>query len=1340
MYTSLHNHTDYSNIRLIDSINTVKGLIDKAYDLGLKGVAITDHETVSGHVSAMNHYKNYTKGWAFMKENNIDDMTEKEIEDLGFKRKFLERIRPREDFKLILGNEIYLTRSGLDSSTHEKGEKFYHLILLALDKEGHRQLRELSTRAWTRGYYMNMMRVPTFQEDLKEVIGSAQGHLVATTACLGGFSGQAFLNDEFEKIPKFLSGMEMIMGKGNFFVELQPSRQKDQIDYNSHMIINHWNDYDFLFATDSHYMELNEQVVHKWFLQSKSGDREVDAFYSSAYLMDYPELVSYFNTYISMPKIEAMRDVTNSINNRVQTYSLDHEQIVPRVEYGERYDINKIIAVQRLFQSHNLDKFHYLSLFMNSGEDANGYLMNLILEGYYDKIHNLNVKAKKIITVEQRMEELDYELEQIYETSVKIHQSLADYFITMAKMIEIIWNEADSLVGPGRGSAAGFLINYLIGITQIDPMTQELYMPPWRFIHKDRPGLPDIDIDTESVKRLKIFNKIQEYFNSIGSDVINVCTFGTQGSKSSIRTAGRSLNSDDNTISYLSSMVPNERGFDLSLTQCYYGDDDHSPIKDFVIEMNKNPQLWQLASRIEGLITSLGAHAAGILITKGSPAEYNSVMKTSKGIVVSAYNLNDSEQLGGLKYDMLTVAALDKIHATLNYLMEDDFIVWQGDLRSTYDKYLLPSTLEFDDKKMWQNLWDGEVNDAFQFDTMVGGQAVKLIKPDSLKELAIANTIMRLMAQDNMDLPLDTFVKYKKDISQWYHEMALYGLGNSEIEILKPHLLPLYGVADSQEAVMLLTMDDKVAAFSLNEANSLRKAIAKKDPKTLQLTKKMFYEKGLELKTNPFLLDYVWNVQIMRQAGYSFSILHTMAYSTITLQQMNLVRFYPPIFWKTACLSVNAGAINEEDYYNLVNQGIIELSAEDDMKSSKKIQYGKVASAIGKMRGTIKVNQPDINLSRMGFTPNVNENEILYGIKGITRLGDAVIHEIILNRPYFSLQDFVTKMHDSKGKKLISKDRIVNLIKAGAFDKIENRPRAEILYGFIDSIVKTKIGLNLNNFLMLIRKDLVPENLTHESKCYMFTKYVRTMRYTNWYLIDDVAKDYLLELFPPTKIKQIKNAEGETVDAISETWWDGIYEGFMDRVRAWIKRDHKVLLAALNEELLNEELTKYAAGTILDWELQALNFFYSGHPLDNVELPIPIVKYEDIIEGETVGNFLINGKTIPKMKLQTIVGTVIAKDKQKSLVTLATKNNVVDVKLYKQQFAKYIHKSNLKEGDEGYKANEVDFFEKGTHLAITGIKRGDMFLPKVYKRSGIHEILKVFVDGDEFVKFAAKAA
>jgi DNA polymerase III subunit alpha len=1295
---------------MIDAINTEETLIDRAYELGLRGVAITDHESVSGHVKALNYYN----------------------------KKYKDK---KDEFKLILGNEIYLTRSGLNSDTHQKGEKFYHLLLLAKDSIGHKQLRELSTRAWGRSYYKNMMRTPTFQEDLIDVIQNDPGHVMCTTACLGGYPGSMFLMNELDAIQPFLDSMVAIFGYENFFVELQPSRQKDQIDFNKHMIVNFWDDYNFVFTTDSHYLKKEDQEVHRWFLQSKSGaDRDVDHYYETAYLMDWEELKSFFDWYISMPKIEVMRNNTNKIWEMVEEYDLNHGQIVPKIKYEDRFDKHKILTIAKLFQENGLENYTYLQKFINPEYEADGYLMNLILEGYYDKIYTLQTNAaKKDISIKERMERLDYELEQIYETSVNIKQSLSDYFITMAKMIEIIWDKADSIVGPGRGSAAGFLVNYLIGITQIDPQTQMLYLPPWRFIHKDRPGLPDIDIDTESTKRTKIFNKIREYFNEIGADVINVCTFGTEGSKSAIRTAGRGVEIDDSTVSYLTSMVPNERGFDLTLSQCYYGDDTHNPIKEFVSEMDNHPKLKKLAFAIEGLITRLGAHAAGVLILEGSPAEHNSIMKTNKGIVVSAYNLEDSEQMGGLKYDMLTVAALDKIHATMNYMLEDREITWEGTLRDTYNKYLLPAVLEYDDIRMWKKLWEGEVIDAFQFDTMVGSQAIKLIKPVSIAELAIANSIMRLMAQDNMELPLDTFVKYKKNLNEWYHEMSLYGLNREHVDILEPHLKVLYGVADSQEAAMMLVMDEKITNFSLNEANSLRKAIAKKDFKVLQKTKEMYYQKGQELGTDMFLLDYVWNVQIGRQIGYSFSILHTMAYSTITLQQMNLVHKWNPIYWKTACLSVNAGAINEEDYYNLVEEGIIELSDEDDVRSTKKIQYGKVASAIGDMRGTIEVKQPDINRSRMGFTPDAEENTILYGIKGITRIGDHIIQEIILNRPYTSLQDFVNKMKTSDEKKLISKDKVVNLIKAGAFDRIEKRPRAEILKDYITNIAETKQKLTLQNFMMLIKSGLVPDNLTEEIKCYNFTKYIRKSRYEKYYALDDIAKDYILERFPGDKIKTIKHKDGFEIEAISESWWDAIYNAFMNNVRTWIRNSHEELLSKLNEGIFSEEYQKYARGTILDWELQSLNFFYSGHPLDGIEIPIETISYNDIREGEIVGHFMIKGKTIPKLRLHTIVGTVIDKDKQKSIVTLATKDAVVDVKLYKQQFAKYTHESNLDEDDENYKPNEENFFEKGTHLAITGVKRGDMFLPKVYKQTGLQEILKITLKDGKFHSFKAKA-
>ncbi|MFW6001961.1 MAG: PHP domain-containing protein [archaeon] len=1313
MYTSLHNHTHYSNLRLLDALSREDQLIDKAYELGLKGVAITDHDSVSGHVKALNYYyDNY-------KDN---------------------------DFKLILGNEIYLTRSDLTAKNHQKGEKFYHFLLLAKDEIGHRQLREISTKAWSRSYMKNMMRVPTFQEDLEEVVGENPGHLIATTACLGGYTGSMFQSGQLEFIPNFLNKIQDIFGKENFFIEIQPSRQEDQIEYNKYMLINYWDDYDFIFTTDSHYLQAEDREVHKWLLHSQSGDREVDAFYSSTYLMDYEELKSYFDDYISMPKIEAMKDNTNKINDMIEMYELSHDQIVPKVEYEfEKINNEAIEKIIKLFEENDLESYWYLNKFITNPEnDTDKYFIQLVLQGYHDKIYELDSDDEILnaITTEERMKRLNYELEQVYETSIKINQSLSDYFITMGKIIEIIWNEAQSLVGPGRGSASGFLVNYLTGITQLDPQAQELHLPPWRFIHQDRPELPDIDIDTESNKRLKIFNKIREYFNEIGSDVVNVCTFGKEKSKSAIRTAARGLQIEDSVASYLTSMIPNERGFDWTLSQCYEGDEGKKPIRDFREEMDKYPKLKKFAFAIEGLITRVGVHAAGIIILEGSPAANNSIMRTSSNVTISAFNLEDSEQMGGLKYDMLTIAALDKIHAAMNYMLEDGELKWKGTLRDTYEYYLLPAVLEKKDPKMWYDLGQGNVPDVFQFDTVVGSQAVRDIKPQSITELAVANSIMRLMAQDDMDAPIETYVAYKNDIDKWYREMKLYGLEQPDIEILEPHLKPLYGVADSQESVMQLVMDEKITDFTINEANSLRKAIAKKKKDVLEKTKEMYYQKGQELGTNKFLLDYIWNIQIGRQIGYSFSILHTMAYSYIALQEMNLSFLHPSIYWKTACLSVNAGAINEEDYFNLVEQGIIELSDEDDIRASKKIEYGKVASAIGDMRGSIEVKQPDINKSRLGFTPNVKENTILYGIKGIARIGDKIIHEIILNRPYESLEDFINKMVTPDGKKIISKDKVVNLIKAGAFDELENMPREDILKKYIDMISDQKQKLNLNNFLMMIRKNLVPEHLDEEVAMYNFTRYIRKSKVKKdgkeYYEIDNIAEDYLSERNLTKRIKQI-TVQNESKNVVERSWWDSIYENYMNTVRKWIKDNHEILLEKLNEELFNEEYEKYAEGDILDWELESLNFFYSGHPLDGVNIPLVLTRLENIEEDKIIGFFEIKGKKIPKRQLYTIAGTVIDKNKQKSMITLATKDGVIDVKFYKQLFAKYAHETNMSDEDLTEQGNQEDFLKKGTHLAITGIKRGDVFVPKVYKSTKIPEILKLEIDGKEFKGFKNKA-
>lgn len=1287
-YASFHNHTDYSNLKLIDSINTVSGLIDYAHEIGLAAVAITDHDSLSGHVKAIQHYK-----------NNYAD----------------------SNFKLILGNEIYVSKEGMSQQTYEKGDRFFHMILIARNKAGHKQLRELSSLAWDRMFIRNMMRTPTFISDLENIIGKEQGNIVGSTACLGGVPGFAFLNmpedEAVEYIDGFLSRMDVVFGKGNFFVELQPSYMQDQINFNQFMIKHFWDKYPFWFATDTHYLKKEDQALHTSFLRSKDGEREAEHFYSSAYMMSLEEVYSYMD-YIPQDKLETMRLNTLAIADSCDIYDLAAEQVVPKVPTeiadGMVATAEPLIS---FIKSQEESSFPYLKNYLRSEEDADLFFILRVFNGFTKLIGEPTIEY---------FNRLEYEAEQLWEVSQTIQQPISHYFNTMAKMIDLIWDEGDSLVGVSRGSAAGFLMNYCLGITQLDPLRQPLEMPAWRFIHKERPELPDIDIDCEGDKRTKVFNKVREYFQSIGGDLINVCTFGTEKSKSALRTAARGLDVDDDTVSYIVSLIPNERGADWTLSQCYYGDEERNPINAFVDEVNKEPKLWELATRIEGLITRLGIHAAGVIALNDKLTENNSLMRTSKNVPVSAFNLEDSEYLGGLKYDFLTINALDKIRTTLNLLLEDNVIEWQGNLRDTYNKYLLPINLEYDDPAMWSLAADGKIVELFQFDTPVGAQAIKSIRPTNIAEMSIANSVMRLMKQpDATEMPSETYVRYKNNNHAWFEELDRYLLTKEEVDLIKTYLLPLSGVADSQESVMMMVMDPHIANFTVTEANALRKAIAKKKKDILEEVKQLFFSKGSEAGSSNNLLHYIWEVQIGRQIGYSFSTLHTLGYSTIALQEMNLAYCYPTIYWNTACLSVNAGGFEDEDYTNLVDDDIIEVIEENDKRSGSKMQYGKIASAISKFSSYTNIELPDINEAGFGFKPNVQKNSIMFGLKGIARIGKDLLYHIMEHRPYSSLDDFIEKMQ-MDGRKLISKDRIVNLIKAGAFDRIEKKSRTEIMKEFLYATADLKTKLTSSNLNMLIEADLLPKELDFEQRMYKFNKYITKNKINHTYfIVDDIAMEFYEEArLDPRLVKTIEH-NGSRYEVVKQKDWKEVYKDYFESLKEYVSNNHDVLLDKLNTHAYENEYIKYASGNELRWELDALNFYHSGHELSDLQIgDMRLSKIDELRDNPVKGYWVFGGKTIPEYELSHIVGTVLDSDKVRHVVTFSTPSGVINVKLYNRQYSLY-DRVIFNTDDENKNVEEESFLTKGTFLLLTGIKRGDVFVPKVYKKDHIKPLYKI---------------
>ena len=1321
-YTSLHCHSDYSNIRMLDSINQLPLLFERARELKLNGLAITDHETLSGHIKAIQYVKQQREKYKNKYEAEENEEKKKAIK---------QELDYWNNFKLILGNEIYLTRNDLRLDNYIKGkDKYYHFILLAKDAEGHKQLRELSSRAWSHSFRQFIERVPTFYRDIEEIIGANPGHVIGSTACLGSqfahlireFLDSGYSKEVTKRIDNFVKWCQKQFGKENFFIELQSSESDDQNSYNKcALAYAKSRGIKAIITTDAHYLRKEDRPIHKSYLNSSEGDRETDAFYSGTYLQDSDQIKEYMNN-ISSEDIDIMLENTNYINSQIEEYDLKHKEIVPKIKLEfKKVRIDDYDIIRHIVKKCNLE---YVSKFMNSQSEQDKCYVNNIFYGLSKKI-DLDNWEEYLIQIEK-------EVAEVYEITQKIGNDLSSYFNTMAKVVDIMWNEGDSLVGISRGSAGGFVSNYLLGITQMDPIKYGIQNMYWRFIHRDRPELPDVDTDFQASKRPKVTSALKDYFESIGGEVYNIATFGTETSKAALQTAARGLGYDSDLGIYISSLVPIDRGKVRTLNQCYYGDEEKgfNPIPQFIKSMNEYPDIWEVAQKVEGTICRRGLHACGMLIVNENFCEHNAVMKAPNGTLCSQFELHDSEYMGGVKFDALTTDALDRIRTCLDLLLKYGYIEWQDNLRDTYNKYVGLENLDYDTEEMWKEIGENKISNLFQYDTPVGLATAKLVKPKSAMELAVANSLMRLMAQDGGEMPSDTYTRYKNNIELWYREMERYNLTEEEIKIMEKHLLNNYGVCDSQEGIMLISMDEKISGFSVKEANKLRKTIAKKKLAEIDNMHKLFMDRGREHGTSDNLLNYVWEVQVKRQLGYSFSLIHSLAYSLIAIQEMNLAYHYPTVFWNCSNLIVDSAGIDENDeFVNLIDSfdpvtEIVEEDNNDDddeedmtkeekeeiKKQNKTVDYGKIASAIGKMMAQgIKVELPDINKSEFTFTPDIENNSIIFGIKGINRVNNDLAKDIIMNRPYTGLKDFLSKVKSNK-------IAIINLIKAGCFDKVEKRDRKDIMIDYIDSISDKKQRLTLQNMAMLIRENCIPSEYKREVQIYNFNKYLKNFKKDIYYLFDDRAFTFYEKMFDMDLVSQ--NEEGQFM--IKQREWDKIYKKEMTDIREELKTNPKIL-EDLNKKLFDSVWNKYADGNISKWEMDSVCFYYDKHELADIDKERYYIEdYFDLPEEPEVDNIwkTKEGKEIPIFKLTRICGTVIDKNKMKNIVTLLTENGVVNLKIYRAQFSKYDKQISVKDPVTGKKTIiERSWFKRGNKLMVAGIRRGDNFVPKIYKNN-----------------------
>lgn len=1270
----LHNHLDTSNLRLLDCVISVNDLIQTAADMGKKGVAITDHETVAAHVKAIQKTR--------------------ELKEKG---------KIPQDFKLILGNEIYLCDSLEEvKDNYQSGvTKFPHFLLLSKDKEGHEALRILSSKAWENSFYTGMMeRVPTIKSTLEEVINQYPNKLIGSSACLGSESSIHILNGEYDKAKEFLKWCSNLFGKGNFYLELQPSGNDEQRKVNEKLIeFSSELNLDLIVTSDSHYLRPEDAEIHAAYLNAKQGDREIASFYESCYLHTKDEIYEKLN-YIDESIISKALENTIKIGDMIEDYTIEADTVIPKINLPE-------FQLSHIFKG-GYENYTYLGKMAYSDNEQDRYYVNLLEKGFSEYIPHKTISKEYF---HKLMERIDVELEQLWDMSKNLNQAMSAYYVTVAKIVDLMWGDdcgessktEGSLVGSGRGSAVAFLTNFLLGITQVNPLDYGIEVPYWRHLHKSRAdiGSLDVDLDINGSKKSHIFKRMKEFF---GEDkFLQVCTFGTEGSKSSIQTACRGLGYDSDTAQYISSLIPFERGANWSISECLYGNEEEGrkPSREFIREIEKIPKLKETALKIEGLINKRSVHAGGVLILNDSYVKTNAMMKAPKGTHITQFNLEDSQALGNIKYDVLVIESLEKIQTTIDLLLEAGEMDWQGSLRKTFNKYLHPEKIDKENPRLFEMASSGNIPDLFQFSTAVGHSTITKVKPTNLLEMVATNSLMRLQS-DSGEQPIDTFIRFKNDISLWYKEMRDFGLNETEIGIMEEHLLPLNGVSDTQESVLMLAMDKRIAGFDVRDGTTLRKSIAKKSKDAAEKAKEMLFEKGLALGTRKILLEYVW-YQISRMLSYAFSSPHTLAYSLIAMEQLNLNLDYNPLYWDTAVLTVNSGSQEIE---------------EGDKKNST--DYGKTASAIGKMKGYgVNVDLPLINHANFSFTPDIANNRIIFGMKGIVGVGDEAVYEIVKNRPYTSFEDFHERLYQNK---LLQKKHMLPLIKGGAFNEFGDR--IEIMKKFLVKEVDVKDKLNGQNLPRVISLGLFDtQDLISFKHMYNFKSHISKSVHSKV----EKPKDRILILDSYSQAFFFNNFSDDSIvgwegnqPLISEKKFKKEYDTKMEEAMKLL--EDKEFVRGFNNAQFFELWTEYADGNISKWEMESVSFYSDRHELDDIDYNrYGISNFFDISETPVViEEYEWRGRPMKNYQLHTIIGTVLDKDKNKNTVTVLTPEGVVTCKTYSGAFSQYDRQISESIGKGKKKVLERSWFSRGNLLLLRGFRREEQFVLKAPK--GEHTI------------------
>ena len=842
----------------------------------------------------------------------------------------------------ILGCEVYVAPgSRFDREVGSGDDRYYHLVLLAENNQGYSNLMKIVSKAFVEGFYYKP------RVDL-ELLEKYHEGIIALSACLAGEVARYLARGMYEDAKIAALRYQDIFGKGNFFLELQDHGIPEQQTVNQQLLRMHRETgIDLVATNDVHYTMAEDAEPHDVLLclqtQKKLSDENRMRYEGGQYYVKSPEEMARLFPYA----LEALEN-THKIALRC------HVEIEFGVTKLPKYDVP-------------------------DGLTSWEYLNKLCHEGLEQRYHPVTDALKK---------RLDYELSTIK------NMGYVDYFLIVWDFIKYA-RDNDIMVGPGRGSAAGSLVAYTLGITQLDPIRYDLLFE--RFLNPERVSMPDIDVDFCFERRQEVIDYVRRKY---GDDcVVQIVTFGTLAARGVIRDVGRVLDMPYAQVDTIAKMVPQEPNITIDKALGM-----NPEFRKAYEEQEDIHRLIDLAKRLEGLPRHTSMHAAGVVISQKDVSEYVPLSRAQDGSIVTQFTMTTLEELGLLKMDFLGLRTLTVIQNAVKLIQKDAGV--------TLDM----QKINYDDKKVLDSLGTGRSDGVFQLESAGMKNFMKELKPQSLEDVIAGISLYR-------PGPMDFIPQYIRGKNR--PDTIRY-----DCPQLEPILKPTYGCIVYQEQVMQIVRN--LAGYTLGRSDLVRRAMSKKKASVMEKERQNFVygneaegvpgciANGIDEATANKIYD-----EMIDFAKYAFNKSHAAAYAVVSYQTAYLKYYYPVEFMAALMTSVI-------DFPNKVAEYIL------------------VCRQMG-----IKILPPDVNCGMYGFS--VDNGAIRYGLSAIKSVGRPVIESLVRERDengqYRSLKDFMERNSPQMNKRAVE-----NFIKAGALDCLDgNRRQKMLVYQKIsDSISQDK--------------------------------------------------------------------------------------------------------------------------------------------------------------------------------------------------------------------------------------------------------------------------------------------